>query len=116
MGVAYQDYWYGDPRLVAAQLKAEKIRARRRDAEAWLQGRYVYEAVSAVMGTAFRRKGAPPVPYPERPYSEKALPQPEEASEQFKENERLRATLFFKQWAKTTAAQFHDEVGETGNG
>ena len=116
MGVAYQDYWYGDPRLVAAQLKAEKIRARRRDAEAWLQGRYVYEAVSAVMGTAFRRKGAPPVPYPERPYSEKNLPQPEEASAQFIENERLRATLFFRRWAKEQAAQLHDKEGEAGNG
>ena len=45
LGMTYEQYWYDDPLLLKSYIKAEEIRARRRNQEMWLQGLYVHIAV-----------------------------------------------------------------------
>lgn len=48
---------------------------RRVDMEAWLTGRYVHEALSAVLSVALGKKGRTPYKYPSQPYSVTETPQ-----------------------------------------
>ena len=48
---------------------------RRVDTEAWLTGRYVHEALSAVLSAALGKKGRTPYKYPSQPYSAVEAPQ-----------------------------------------
>ena len=64
--MTYDQYWNGDANLPRYYRKADKIRQERINAEAWLHGLYIYEAlcdVAPVM-VAFPKKGAKPKPYP----------------------------------------------------
>ena len=45
IGMTYEQYWYDDPALINAYLKAEEYRTQRRNQEMWLQGLYVYVAI-----------------------------------------------------------------------
>lgn len=99
--MTYQEYWYGDVRAIIDARKADKLRMERKNQELWLQGRYFYDAMWAISPLlhAFAKKGTKPTPYCEEPYpigGEK--PKPE--TEQEIENERLKATLYFKNWAR----------------
>ena len=62
-----EQYWYGDPLMVRAFYKAEKIRRELSDEKAWLQGIYFKLAIESSVGNAFRAKGATPEQYPEVP-------------------------------------------------
>ena len=55
--MSYEDFWHGDPRLVAAYRNADRLRWQRFNTEAWLQGRYYFVAVSLAMSNSFS-KGA----------------------------------------------------------
>lgn len=48
---------------------------KRVDMEAWLTGRYVHEALSAVLSAALGKKGRTPYRYPSQPYSATEAPQ-----------------------------------------
>ena len=67
--MTYDQYWYGDPLMVRAFYKAEKIRQKRVNEEAWLHGAYVYRALDATVGNTMRKKGANPAEYPKEPLS-----------------------------------------------
>ena len=45
IGMTYDQYWRDDPLLINAYIKADEIKLRRINYEAWLQGFYVYKAV-----------------------------------------------------------------------
>lgn len=73
MGMSYDLYWDGDPDAVKPFREADKIRQKRANTEAWIQGMYVYDAVARVaplFRTNFSRKSIRPKaePYPEEPY------------------------------------------------
>ena len=104
--MTWEEYWYGDVWMVEAAREAEKLKQRRINAEAHLMGMYVYEAIYDVSPVlhAFAKKGVKPIPYRTNPYplnEKKSKPGPQEA-----ENERLRAILFFKNWARATEKNF----------
>lgn len=66
----YDLFWNGDCTLVKAYHKAFQIKFQVYNQQAWLQGRYIYEAlldVSPVMH-AFAKKGSKPIDYPKEPY------------------------------------------------
>ena len=55
-------------------------------------------------------KAKKPQPYSEKPYGiEEYEREKEENKKQEQENERLRAILYFKNWAKATSKKFEDE-------
>jgi len=45
IGMTYEQYWYQDPKLINAYMKAEEMRLIRKNQELWLQGYYVYQAI-----------------------------------------------------------------------
>ena len=66
---------------------------RRVDMEAWLTGRYVHEALSAVLSVALGEKGRTPYKYPSQPYS--AAEAPQEATDD--DRDALRAKIYMRQ-------------------
>ena len=70
IGMSYKEYWYGDCWLAKHYRDAHKLRLRRDNEQAWLIGRYVYDAVCAVSPLlhAFAKNGTTAHPYLERPY------------------------------------------------
>lgn len=113
IGMTYKEFWEEDPTitkdfLVAFKMK-QKNEIRNKEWEIWKQGMYVYEAlidVSPILHAFSKAKK--PLPYPERPYGLKddEEEKDEVTKEQERENERLKATVFFNNWARATKKQF----------
>lgn len=72
IGMTAAEYWGGDCTLVKPYRQAQRLREEREDALAWLQGRYIYDALRMV-SPLFHDfvKGTPKAePYMEKPYWE----------------------------------------------
>lgn len=100
--MTYEQYWYGDVWLVEDFIKADKERQKRQNQEAWLQGMYIYDAISCAIANAFKKKGEQPSKYPEQPYQifqeeEDATELTDQEKEEQEEQERLRAKLYMQQ-------------------
>ena len=67
--MTYEQYWFGDPLMVRAFFKAEKLRQQRVNEEAWLQGIYFYRALDATVGNIMRKQGTTPSEYPKQPFN-----------------------------------------------
>ena len=108
MGMTYEQYWYGEVRMTKAFIEADKLRQKRQNEEAWLQGMYFYDALARVSPIlrAFAKNGTRAQPYPERPYGVEAKKKTAAGNTQKEENERLKAILFFKNWAKAASNHF----------
>lgn len=65
----------------------------------------------------FLKSGTKPLPYPTMPwgidkkYKNQQNEPSENENEQLKENERLKAIIFFENWARATKKQFKEESG-----
>lgn len=100
IGMTYDQYWHGDVRMVNSFLEAEKIRRKRLNAQAHLQGLYFYEALCDVSPIlhAFPKKGTKPIPYSTEPYSlETKEETKEEQIDDKEEAERLQAEVYMRQ-------------------
>ena len=106
--MTWEQYWYGDVWMVEAFRKADKLRQNRINAEAHLIGMYIYEAFCDVAPVlhAFAKKGTKPTPYRSEPYRLSGTEPEQTNKKQEEENERMRATLFFKNWARATQKHF----------
>lgn len=97
IGMTYEEYWYGDPLMVRAFYKADKLRRERTDEEAWLYGLYVLNALNATVGNMFRKSGQP-AEYPKEPFLIQKQREERERSEREKEQEAI--------WARAWMSQF----------
>lgn len=90
VGVSYSDFLELTPSEIVAVSHGYHKRV---DMEAWLTGRYVHEALSAVLSAALGKKGRTPYKYPSQPYSA------QEAAQTTKDEDReaLRAKIYMKQ-------------------
>ena len=90
VGVSYSDFLELTPAGLAAVSHGYHKRV---DMEAWLTGRYVHEALSAVLSAALGKKGRTPYKYPSQPYSA------QEAAQAPKDDDRdaLRAKIYMRQ-------------------
>ena len=72
IGMSAAEFWDGDCLLVKAYREAQRLRDEREDAIAWLQGRYVYEALRDVspLFQAFSKRTPKEHPYLEKPLME----------------------------------------------
>lgn len=89
IGVPYDEFWYGDYcklKYYEAQYLAQR---KIRNEEMWMQGAYIYNAVSVAVGNAFRSKGVTPAKYLEKPIE--FFPKTE--LEQQSEDERLKKKI-----------------------
>lgn len=88
-GMPYNEFWHGDPWLAASYRKAYVERRKAENTRDWLQGAYFYNAITAAMANAFRKKGAQPVNYLEEPFQIFPLTAEEKAEKQAKEEKIL---------------------------
>ena len=90
VGISYHDFMAMTPaELVAVSHGYQRCV----DTEAWLTGRYVHEALSAVLSAALGKKGRTPYKYPSQPYS--ATETPQEARDD--DRDALRAEVYMRQ-------------------
>lgn len=71
IGMTEEQYWDRDCTLTRAYRKAEELRRERANQEMWLQGMYVYDAISRLTPILhpFAKKGTKAQPYAEEPYA-----------------------------------------------
>lgn len=93
MGVDYNLFWKLNPRKLEPFLKAYESKLKRRNEEMWLQGAYIFDAVSKAIYNNFREKGKKPMPYLEEPY--KLFEYTEQEKEIRAKREREKAIKFF---------------------
>lgn len=106
--MTYEQYWYGDPLMVRAFYKADKLKRRREDEIAWIHGLYVFNALDATVGNMTRKKGQTPIEYPKEPYLMKKEQEAQEAKkQQSEEQEKVFALAWMtsfvqagKNWGK----------------
>ena len=127
IGMTYEQFWYEDPTIATSYLKAFKIKQKREieilDYKMWKQGMYIYEALCDVSPIlhAFCKKGTKPLPYPETPYGydknktndiNNDGEKDKKITQQEIENERLKAQIFFSNWARATRKHFEKKEGD----
>ena len=72
IGMSYAEYWEGDPKLAQYYRKAYKLKQEEYNNNAWLQGLYIYDAISTALHNALRGMGKQKPPakdYAKQPYS-----------------------------------------------
>ncbi len=65
IGMSAEEYWTGDSTLVQYYRKAYKIRQEEINNTAWLQGLYIYDAVSTALSNALSKRKSK---YASKPY------------------------------------------------
>lgn len=106
--MSYEQYWFQDPLMARDYYKADRLRQERVNSGAWLQGAYVYDAILRLVPVlhAFSKKDAKPVEYLKEPYGSSEKEKSQEEQEQIVQNERLKAQLYFQNWARAAAKKF----------
>lgn len=94
IGMTYEQYWYGDPLMVRAFYKAEQLRQKSMNEEAWLNGVYVYRALDATVGNMMRKNGAEPAEYPKKPIEFAKKEETEEEKADREEQEAVYALAY----------------------
>lgn len=68
IGMSSAEYWEGDPSLARYYRKAYKIKQEEINNNAWLQGVYIYDAISTALHNALRGKNQRAREYAKQPY------------------------------------------------
>jgi hypothetical protein len=95
--MTYDQYWQSNYWDEWVFLEADRLRQKRANEQAWLQGLYIYDAFGSVLANAFSKKGTNAVKYPEKPYD---FGQKEETPQKKIEAERKRAFAYLNGFAK----------------
>lgn len=95
IGMTYEQFWEGDPALVRAYQKAEKIRHRRMNEQLWLSGVYVAEALTATVGNMFSKGNKHKYPSEPLPITEEEILERKERERKAK-MERIKAAFTTK--------------------
>ena len=93
MGMPLSEFWDGDPRLVIYYRKAYDIRQDLINIWEWRMGAYNLSAFSTVLGNAFRKSGAKPYEYLDKPIPVREQTEAEKKAEQQKQTEAFIANL-----------------------
>lgn len=111
-GMSYDEYWFESPYRAQFYRKAREISVRQKDEELWMQGVYIYDALCRVSPIlhAFSKSGTKPLPYMEKPYLSTIDDNKNDNKKEVEaENERLKAEVQFKIWARNVAKKFNKE-------
>ena len=98
IGMSFAEYWVGDPSLARYYRKAYRIKQDEINNNAWLQGLYIYDAVSTALHNALRGMGKnkpPAKDYAKQPYdfNNKVKTEVEKAREVEIEQEKAAAWM-----------------------
>lgn len=69
IGMSSAEYWESDCSLTRYFRKAYKMKQEEINNNAWLQGMYIYDAISTALHNALRGKNAAPKDYAKQPYN-----------------------------------------------
>lgn len=94
--MTYEQFWEGDPYLTLIYRDLDTRRKVETNWNAWLIGRYVYEAIDSVIHNRFSRKGSKAVWYPDEPH--RITPLSDEETKQKAEAERQKAIKSLSAW------------------
>ena len=98
IGMSYAEYWDGDPVLAQYYRKAYRIKQEEINNNAWLQGLYIYDAMTTALHNALRGMGkqkSPAKDYAKQPYqfNNKVKTEAEKAKEVEIEQEKAAAWM-----------------------
>lgn len=99
IGMTYDEFWEGAADLVIAYRKADILRQKRKNADAWLQGRYLYDALCTVVPALRGLSKEPVEPYLEEPY-----PFTKEDVEEFQRRKMEEQANNFREYAQAQNA------------
>ncbi len=110
IGMSYAEYWEGDSSLARYYRKANRIKQEEINNNAWLQGLYVYDAVSTALHNALRGMGKTKPPaqtYAKKPYdfNKKEKNEAEKAKEV--EIEQQKAAAWMENFVRVNQSQSH---------
>ena len=103
IGMSYADYWAGDPSLARYYRKAYKIKQEEINNTAWLQGLYIYDAVSTALHNALRGMGKnkpPAQTYAKKPYDFKNREKSEAEKAKEVQTEQQKAAAWMENFVR----------------
>ena len=110
IGMSYAEYWEGDPKLAQYYRKAYQIKQEEINNNAWLQGMYIYDAVSTALHNALRGfgKNKPPVKdYAKQPYEMKNKVKTEAEKAKEIRIEQEKAAAWMENFVRINQSQSH---------
>ena len=107
IGMSFAEYWTGDPSLVRYYRKAYEIKQEQINNNAWLQGLYIYDAVSTAMHNALRDKKTSTRDYAKKPYEFKHREKTEAEKAKEVEIEQQKAAAWMKNFVLINQSQSH---------
>lgn len=104
-------FWNGDYTLLKNYVRMHELAVEQRNQELWLQGFYVYEAVSVSLQNAFSKSGTRKAEYPKEPHRITPLSDAEKEAKNRQTVENFRAQLMAldRKFSKK-----HKQGGENG--
>lgn len=100
IGMTYDEFWEDAADRVIAYRKAYILRQKRNNANAWAQGRYIYDALSAVVPALRGLSKEPVSPYLEEPY-----PITKEDMEDYERRQMEKQASEFRAYAQARNAE-----------
>ena len=110
IGMSYAEYWEGDSKLARYYRKAYQIKQEEINNTAWLQGMYVYDAISTALHNALRGMGKnkPPVKdYAKQPYEFKNKVKTEAEKAKEVQIEQEKAAAWMENFVRINQSQSH---------
>ena len=92
--MSYEQYWYADTRLLKAFYEAYKLKQEQINHQAWLNGVYVYKAISSIASALTSKNKSDIEPYPTQPVEI----YPKQKSEQQLQEEKEQELMLAKAW------------------
>lgn len=107
IGMSYAEYWEGDPALARYYRKAYQIKQEEINNNAWLQGLYIYDAVSTAMHNALRDKKSATREYAKQPYEFKNREKTEAEKAKEVAIEQQKAAAWMENFVRINKSQSH---------
>ena len=85
-GMSWEQFWFGDPNMAKVFREAYLLKQRAKNEDMWMQGLYIYRAVSAVVASALGDRNAK---YIDAPLDYLPKTQAEKKQEQYKETKKV---------------------------
>lgn len=100
IGMSSAEYWSGDPSLARYFRKAYEIKQEEINNNAWLQGLYIYDAVSVALHNALRGKNTKAREYAKQPYNFENKEKSELEKAKEVETEQAKAAAWMENFVK----------------
>ena len=100
IGMTYDEYWYGSADRVIYYRKAYKMKQKRNNDLAWLNGRYVYDALKAIVPALRGLSKEPVEQYLDEPY-----PYTKEDVIEYKNRKMLEKAQKYREYAEARNAE-----------